>query len=117
MRSGILKIVESAARTTSGQSDSQKIKLDGLQPSKLGIVVNASVVTGTTPSATFEVEWSHDGTTFGAADGTADTFAAITAASAKAKQVTVKGPFWRLKWTITGTTPSFTFSAVAVEVP
>jgi hypothetical protein len=51
------------------------------------------------------------GTTFATPDGTADAFTALTAAGVKVKQFALKAPHYRLVWTITGTTPSFTFSA------
>ncbi|SRR5216683_3303232 len=77
--------------------------------------------TGTTPTLTFEVDTSSDGVTF-AAKG-----AALAAINAIGTQVTRYGvgttqgrifePFIQIKWTIAGTTPSFTnvtttFSAV-----
>lgn len=94
------------ARTTSGNS--------GAIPTGKGlnlhVLVAVTAVSGTTPSATFTVEWSHDGTTF-APNGTSDAFAAITAAGNVSQTFPVRAPFFRLVWTITGTTPSFTFSA------
>lgn len=77
----------------------------------VGVVVGA--VSGTTPSATFEIQWSHDGQNWGSADGTADTFTAVTGTKNVAKNVTVKGPLMRLAWTVSGTSPSFTVSAYA----
>lgn len=78
--------------------------------SNLSVLVNATAVSGTTPSLTVEVVWSHDGTTFASA-ATPDTFTAITATGAVVKQFPVKGRYARLKYTITGTTPSFTVTA------
>lgn len=75
----------------------------------VGVVISG--VTGTTPSATFEIQWSHDGINWGSADGTADTFTAITTGKTVAKNVTVKGPLMRLSWSVTGTTPNFTVNA------
>jgi hypothetical protein len=60
---------------------------------------------------TLSVEWSLDGgTTFGPADPV-DAFTAVTnvATGVKVKLFDVKGPHYRVVWTITGTTPSFTF--------
>lgn len=110
-------IVASAARTTSSNSAAFSVRDQdekGIGLSNLNVVVDVTAASGTGPSLALEVEWSVDGTTFGAADGSADTFAAITAAGVKAKRVSIKAPFYRLKWTITGTTPSFTFSASAL---
>lgn len=96
----------SAARTTSGNSGAQPCP-KGLQ---LALTVAVSAVSGTTPSMTLTVEWSQDGSTFHAGDP-ADSFTALTAAGNVAKSFAVKGNFFRLVWTITGTTPSFTFAA------
>lgn len=77
----------------------------------ISVGVVASAVSGTTPSATFEIQWSHDGQNWGSADGSPDVFTAITAAKAVAKNVTVKGPLMRLAWTVSGTSPNFTVAA------
>lgn len=104
--------VASAARTTSGNSGS----LDA-DEKVLNLLVNVSAVSGTSPSMALSILWSNNGTDFHDADGTADTFAAITAASKKVKQFTVKGAYYRIDWAITGTTPSFTFSVSALTGP
>jgi hypothetical protein len=52
-----------------------------------------------------------DGTTTFAPGDTADAFTAITTAVNRVKNFQVKAPHYRLVWAITGTTPSFTFSA------
>lgn len=75
--------------------------------SNLDVLVNVSAVSGTTPSATFSVQWSMDGTTWAAASP-ADSFTAITAAIQVVQRFTSKAPYWRLAWTVSGTTPSFT---------
>ncbi len=59
-----------------------------------------SAVSGTVPTIDFEIEWSPDGVNFGSADGTADTFAQITAAKVTSKLFSVRAPHHRLKWTI-----------------
>lgn len=105
-------VVASAARTTTGNSGAVATPAGA----NLAVLVNVTAVAGTTPSMTLSVEWSHDGgNTFAQAD-TADTFTAITAAGAKVKAFPVKGEHFRLVWTITGTTPSFTFAASAYGV-
>jgi hypothetical protein len=78
----------------------------------VGITVAATAVSGTSPSLTVTVEWSPDGTNFYAADP-ADSFAAITAAGGTVKNVTVKNPWYRLSYAVSGTTPSFTLNATA----
>ena len=103
-------VVASAARTTTGNSGDQAIGDKGVN---LSVLVDVTAVSGTGPSMTLSVEWSQDGgATFAQADP-ADTFTAITAAATKAKSFTIKGSHYRLVWTISGTTPSFTFSARA----
>jgi hypothetical protein len=101
-----LQPVASAARTTSGSSGPvSAVDAGGF----LSLLVNVSSVSGTTPSLALSVEWSMDGgTTFAAAD-VADTFTAITAAKTVVGRFAVKAPIYRVVWTITGTTPSFTF--------
>lgn len=80
--------------------------------SAISVVLAATAVTGTTPSLATAVQWSADGTNFYAANP-ADTFTALTAAGGAAQQFTVKAPFYRLAFTATGTTPSFTVTATS----
>lgn len=98
--------VTSAARTATGNSAAIA---SGDTGAFLNLLADVTAVSGTSPSMTLTVEWSHDGTAFAQGD-TADTFTAITAAAKKVKQFAVKAPYYRVVWTITGTTPSFTFS-------
>ena len=100
-------VVPSAARTTSGNSGA----IPCPKAFNLAVGVNVTAATGTTPSLALSVEWSHDGVTFLTIDGAADTFTAITTTGTALKVFAVKAPFWRLSWAITGTTPSFTFTA------
>lgn len=67
--------------------------------------------TGTTPSITARVESDSDNTW--ATPTTRATFAAATAAGGQSAIVTgpVTDAWWRVAWTITGTTPSFLFVA------
>ena len=99
-------VVASAARTTSGNSG----VLSGWGNAQtLRAQLNVSAASGTTPSLTVLVEDTLDGTTF----NTVGTFAAKTAAGREVINVTT--PFadrLRITWTITGTTPSFTFDVV-----
>jgi hypothetical protein len=81
-----------------------------LDASLLSVQLNVTAVTGTSPNLTVEVQWSSDGTTYASAE-TADVFTAITAAKSVVKQFASKGEFARLKYTITGTTPSFRIDA------
>jgi hypothetical protein len=97
----------SVARTTSSNSPAVAL---GDKGDQLCVLVAVTAVSGTTPSMTLTVEWSHDGTNFAASD-TPDTFTAITTAVNRVKNFQVKGNYYRLVWAITGTTPSFTFTA------
>lgn len=95
----------SSAKTTNGTSTGQAV--DALAW-ELALVVNVSAASGTTPTLDLSMEWSSDNATWAVGDP-ADVFAQITATKAVAKRFTVKGSFYRVRWTITGTTPSFTF--------
>src|SRR5262249_33825008 len=103
-------IVASAARTATGNSGALGFDFSG---SNLELLVDVTAVSGTSPSMTISVEWSQDGgTTFAQADP-ADAMTAMTAAGTKVKEFSAKAPVCRVVWTITGTTPSFTFSVRA----
>lgn len=101
-------VATSAARTTTGNSGASVPIGILTRSTNLSILVNCTAVSGTTPSLTLSVEWSHDGTTFAPAE-TADAFTAMTTTGSKVKTFTIKGDYYRVVWTITGTTPSFTF--------
>ena len=99
-------VAASAARTATGNSGAI-----GCDSSVLTVLLDVTAVSGTTPSMTVSIEWSTDGgTTFCAAE-TADAFTALTATAKVCKQFRVKSNVYRIVWTISGTTPSFTFSA------
>jgi hypothetical protein len=101
-------LVAGAARTVSGNSGPLIV---GYSP--LNIEVEVTAASGTTPSLTLAVQWSVDGVNFAPVDTTPDQFAAITAVGNDLKQLIVKGSWMQVVWTITGTTPSFTFSVSA----
>lgn len=103
-------VLSSAARTSTHQSNAFDVgTLDSIF-----IFIDATTVTGTTPSMTVNVEWSFDGATWFVAD-TADAFTAITTAKKVCKRFDVRGTKFRLSNTISGTSPSFTFSATVVK--
>lgn len=97
--------------TATGNSGAVKV-INTQKVDNLSVILNFTAVTGTTPSLTASVEWSNDGTNFVAAS-TPDSFTAITAAGSALKQFTVKGAYFRVVYTVTGTTPSFTGTASA----
>jgi hypothetical protein len=104
MAYGVARPAPSAARTTSGNSG--LVAVDN--GDQLAVLLNVTAVSGTTPSMTVSVQWSHDGTTVVDAE-TPDSMTAVTATGGKVKTFQVKGLYYRVAWAITGTTPSFTF--------
>jgi hypothetical protein len=96
--------VASAARTTTGNSG----PIAGLGPARtLRAQLDVTAASGTTPNLVVLIEDTLDGTNW----NTVGTFAAKTAAGREVINITT--PFadtCRVSWTITGTTPSFTFS-------
>ena len=78
--------------------------------SGLTVLVAVTAVSGTTPTLDLKVQWSFDGVAFSDAE-TPDSFTQIIGVKSVVKQFTAKGPFYRLVYTVGGTTPSFTFSA------
>jgi hypothetical protein len=112
-------VVSSAARTASGTSSSADVRDQlerGIGTSQLNVLVDVTAASGTGPTLDLEVEWSNDGTTWASAE-TADTFTQITAATTVSKRFTVKASHYRIKWTVGGTAPSFTFSVSVLETP
>lgn len=102
----VVTALASAARTTSGTVDIGAIPGE---TSELIVYLDATVVSGTTPSMTVIYQSSPDGINF--FDNTTGT--AMTVVSKTIIKVpTTTGRFGRLSYTISGTTPSFTFSAV-----
>lgn len=79
----------------------------------LAVMLDVTAVSGTSPNMTVSVQWSNDGSTWFTADP-ADAFTALTAAGKVTKLFTVKGLYARLNYALTGTTPSFTFSAHSI---
>jgi len=102
-------LVASAARTTTGNSG----VLTGFGPVKtLRVALNITAASGTTPTLDVVIEDTLDGTNF----FTIGTFTQKTAAGADVLNVTA--PFAdsvRIRWTIGGTTPSFTFDVRAIS--
>ena len=116
---GVVTILSSAARTATGQSASVTVPdWQPADPRSVSIFVNVTAQSGTTPTLDIAVQWSVDGTNWYPVDGTADSisqYAAVT--GLKAKQFTVKGPYYRISYVIAGTTPSYTFDVKAAYQP
>lgn len=100
-------LVASAARTATGSSSAISV---GSGAANIELELEVTAVSGTSPSMTLSVQWSVDGTNFGNVDGATDAFAAVTAVGSVVKSMPVRAPYMQFTWTITGTTPSLTFS-------
>ena len=100
-------LVSSAARTTAGDSGAWT----GFGPiDTIRAQLNVTAISGTTPNLTVFIEDTLDGTNW----NVIGTFAAKTATGLEVINITA--PFAetiRVRWAITGTTPSATFSVVA----
>lgn len=99
-------LAPSAARTASGNSGA----LPGFNWTRMRLQLAVTAASGTTPTLDVVVEDTLDGTNWNAIG----TFTQATAATAQA--VDIAGMFTdqvRVRWTVTGTTPSFTFSVLA----
>lgn len=100
----------SAARTADGNSGLLGSDYDRF--SSVVVQVDATVVSGTTPSLVCNIQDSLDGTNW----NTIASSVALTAVGRQIVRVPVTTPFsplLRLAWVITGTTPSFTFTVRA----
>lgn len=99
-------LVASAARTATGASTLS----DGWgAASKIRAQLNVTAASGTTPSLTVLVEDTLDGTTW----NTIGSFAAKTTTGREV--ISITAPFsdrLRVSWTVSGTTPSFTFDVI-----
>jgi hypothetical protein len=100
-------LATSAARTTSGNGSAISTGLEAAQVAKLDV----TAASGTTPSLTVVIEESANGSTGWA------TKASFTARTTTGSQIIalprLNHAFLRATWTISGTTPSFTFSVQA----
>ncbi len=106
--------LSSAARTTSGQQEIPFANDNG----NVTVCVNVTAAGGTTPTLNLSLEESADGTTwFPVVAG-----AQLTAAGQQRLAI-VPGTHGathrriRLRWVIAGTSPTFTFTAIAVSRP
>jgi hypothetical protein len=101
-------IVTSAARIANGNS-STLVAAD--RHKYLNVFVNVTAQSGTTPTMDLRIDWSLDGTNW---YNVADSFTQIGAVTGSFfKQVQVKAPYYRLVWTLGGTSPNYTFSSDA----
>lgn len=104
--------------TTSGVSDPIQLEND-VDANTLDVVANISAVSGTTPAITFTIQRDNS-TPPGVSPPTAWTAGTASAALIAAGRTVVSAPsainpatgtsprFYRVSWTVTGTTPSLT---------
>jgi hypothetical protein len=102
----------SAARTANGNSASALTNASGRNAH---FIVNVSAVSGTTPSLTVRVQ-TQDPVSSNWVDLPSAASSAITTVSTNLFTVSNLPRTYRLAWTITGTTPSFTFSVAILPV-
>lgn len=108
------EVVSTAARTTTGNSGGINIAATGGVgreiPDTMSLWIDITAASGTTPTLDLTVEWSMDGTNFVTPEVGADSFTQKTTTGQHLKQFTVLAQYYRIVWTIGGTTPSFTFT-------
>lgn len=107
MPSQTVTLTPSAARTASGST----ANLDGFNLKTLRAQLRTTAASGTTPTLDVVIEDTLDGTTW----NTVGTFTQVTTGSAR-QVINVTAPFSdtiRVRWTVGGTTPSFTFDVIA----
>lgn len=104
-----LPLVGSAARTATGTGDTAEMG----EMSTMRLKLDVTAASGTAPTLDVIVETSPDGA---ANWQTVATFAQKTAVSSELNVFPGCDRFVRAKWTIAGTTPSFTFSLLGEAV-
>lgn len=97
-------LVPSGTRTTAGSGGT--VATGSADTVRLTLAVTAA--SGTTPSTTVSVQHSSDGTTW----TTVGSFTAATGVTSERKTFGALDRYVRASWTMTGTTPSFTFSVL-----
>jgi hypothetical protein len=82
----------------------------------ISVGVQVVAVSGTTPQATFGVQWSFDGDvwTNPTDSPTEDVIGTFTDVGYKIKRMPIKAPYWRLAAQVTGTNSSFTVTGNAL---
>jgi hypothetical protein len=95
-------------RTTSGSSSGRAVGYIHT----LRLLLNVTAASGTTPSLTVVIEHSADNSTW----VTHTSFAAKTTTGTERKVISALDRYVRATWTISGTTPSFTFGLIGESV-
>ena len=115
-RTAPIEVYSAQARTAGSTSASIDRQSYG-RAQTFTYILSVGTVSGTTPSMTVTIQDSDDGTTFAnvtAVTGVNEVFTPTTAAAFKLATVKRVRRFQRVVVAMTGTTPSFTFSLVAV---
>lgn len=102
--------VTSAARTTSGDSGT----LDSNGFGMAVFFINITAVSGTTPTMQISFDVSEDGSNWSELIKTVRFTAATTY---REQRISLSAKYYRYRWTIAGTTPSFTFSMTSTLKP
>lgn len=97
-------IVPSAVQTVTGVSPS----IEGVGRREVYIGVNITAASGTTPTLQCSLEWTNQDGVWYLSDPV-DQFTSRSTPGAWIKKFEPKGDRYRVRWTIGGTTPSFTF--------
>lgn len=105
----LAQVVTSAARTTSSQTSAIQV---GRTPETVSLFINVTASSGTSPVLVVHLDTSPDGgTTWYSVANTANiTATGQTRLGASVYNATAVGPIYRVRWVISGTTPSFTFT-------
>ncbi len=105
----LARVVASSARTTNGNSGALVI---GRAPETVSVFIDVTAASGTSPVLVVHLDTSPDGgTTWFSLGNTSNiTAAGQTRLGSSVYNATACGPIYRVRWVITGTTPSFTFS-------
>ncbi len=126
MNGYIVPLLGSAARTAAGNGDAidlcQYVDAQRACPPMLRVMLDVTAVTGTSPTMTCFVEDSVDGVNW----NSIGVFTAATAAVKQVINVGIRGDAYpanfawpfnyrrvRVRWTMGGTSPNFTFSVKA----
>lgn len=97
-------LVASSVQTVTGVSPA----IEALGRNVVNVELNITAASGTTPTLVCSLEWTNANGVWYAADPV-DQMTSRSTPGAWVKQFTCKGDRYRVRWTIGGTTPSFTF--------
>jgi hypothetical protein len=106
-------VVVSGAKSASGNSGA----VNSPKGLYLNVLLEVTAQSGTTPTLDVSVEWSMDGTNFGVAQP-ADSFTQVTTTvpTRVVKAFQNKAPFYRVVYTLGGTSPNYTFQVTRYAV-